>query len=291
MFQAKTAQRERVNLMIGVDGPAGAGKTLSSLYIAYGITGDWKRIAVADTENDSALYYAGDMTGEWQHIPFDVGMKDGYSPANFCKLIDYAETLDIDVLVIDSISHEWNGAGGCLDIVNNIGGNSFTAWKTVTPMHNRFIDRMRHSSKHIVATMRSKSDYVLEENSRGKKEPKKVGLASVQRDGTDFEFGVIFSVGQNHMATVEKDRTNLFIDRPPFLITPETGEELKTWAGSGASPVYEGKSHQKAALMKAAKAINKDVQPDQLKALHEKMLAKKVTMDKLEATLKKEMNK
>lgn len=278
MFNATKAQRERVSLKIGVDGPSGAGKTLSSLKMAYGITGDWSRIAVADTENESALYYAGELTSnDWLHIPFSPATKDGYSPLNYVKLIEYAETQDVDVLVIDSISHEWNGVGGCLEIVNNIGGNSFAAWKTVTPMHDRFIDKMRSSPLHIIATMRSKADYVIEQNEKGKSTPRKVGMASVQRDGTDYEFGVIFSVALNHRASVEKDRTNLFIDRPPFIIDETTGQELIAWSRGGAEPRYIGTDAQKRELMRIAVEIRPDVVSDTLKALHEVCMGKELS--------------
>lgn len=270
MFEARKAQRENVNLLIGLDGPSGSGKTLGALKIAYGICGNWERIAFADTENNSALYYAGETTGDWLHIPFDVGVKDSYHPNNFVKLIEYAESLPIDVLIIDSISHEWVGQGGCLDTVNKIGGNSYIAWKEVTPAHDKFIDKMRHSSKHIIATMRSKTEYVVEANSKGKMAPKKVGMSSVQRDGVDYEFGVIYSIDLNHMAKVEKDRTNLFKDRPPFIIDESVGKELIEWAKGGVEPHYVGTRDQKKQLMKMATELNKDVSSDYLKYLHDK---------------------
>lgn len=290
MFEAKKAEREKVKLLVGLDGPSGSGKTLSSLKLAHGITGDWSRIALADTENGSANYYAGEMTGDWLHIPFDAGMRDGYSPANFVKLIEYAETQPIDVLIIDSISHEWNGSGGCLEIVSNIPGNSFAAWKSVTPLHNKFIDKLRHSRLHIIATMRSKTEYVLEENDKGKKVPKKMGLASIQREGVDYEFGVMFSIDLlTHRALVEKDRTNMFKDRTPFMIDEAIGIELRDWASGGADPVYKGTPEQKRNLMAIAVGIQKDIKGDALKALHEAMLGKKLT--NLKKLIAKELKK
>lgn len=235
-FTKSVARREQVKLMIGLTGPSGAGKTFSALQMAYGITGDWKKIAVADTENKSSLYYAGEQTGDWQHIPFPPTMPQGYHPHNWCQLIRFAERdPSIEVLILDSISHEWEGAGGCLDLVDRI-AKGFAGWKAVTPLHNDFIDTMRHSRLHIIATMRSKTDYVVEQNDRGKQAPRKVGLKSSQREGTDYEFGIIFDIEISHLATASKDRTGLYAARGPFMITPETGRELLRWANSGEAP-------------------------------------------------------
>lgn len=237
MFKASVAEKEKLKIMLGLSGPSGSGKTYSALQLAHGITGSWSRIAFADTENGSALYYAGDRTGPWQHIPFSSTMKNGYSPENWVKLIDYAESLDIDALILDSISHEWEGTNGCLELVDSLAGKSAfsNGWKIVTPLHRAFIDKMRHSRLHIVATMRSKQDYVVETNANGKAVPRKVGTKSIQREGSDYEFGLIFDIDMGHFATSSKDRTGLFAGRTPFKIDADTGRELLTWANSGVA--------------------------------------------------------
>lgn len=236
MFKKIVARRESVKLMLSVGGPSGSGKTLSALKLARGIAGDWKRVALADTENRSALYYAGEKTGDWQHIDFPSSIDGGYHPNNWLKLIEYAESdPNITVLVLDSLSHEWSGKGGCLELQSALGGQ-FKDWARVTPLHNAVLDKIRQSRLHIIATMRSKSEYVIEQNEKGKASPKKVGMASVQREGTEYEFGISFDVEINHHATTSKDRTGLFAGRGPFIITERTGEELLAWAQSGETP-------------------------------------------------------
>jgi len=231
MFKIAPAIRENVKLKIGMSGPSGAGKTYSALQLALGIAGSWEKVAVADTENKSALYYSG--MGPWQHIPVDPDeMEGGYHPRNFIKLIEFAEKQGLEVLIIDSISHEWEGRGGCLDLVDQI-GKGFASWKTVTPLHNAFMDAMRHSSLHIIATMRSKQDYVVEENAKGKAQPKKVGLKSIQREGADYDFGIVFDVDMNHFARSSKDRTGIYMPRGEFKMTQAVGKELVEWATSG----------------------------------------------------------
>ncbi len=234
MFTKQVAKRESVKLMLSIGGPSGSGKTLSALKLARGIAGDWGSILLADTENRSALYYAGDKTGDWQHVDFPSTIEGGYHPANWIKLIDYAESdPKTRVLILDSLSHEWSGKGGCLELQAALGGQ-FRDWARVTPLHNQVLDKIRQSRLHIIATMRSKTEYVVEQSEKGKATPKKVGMASVQRDGTEYEFGISFDVEINHHATASKDRTGLFANRGPFMITESIGEELLRWSESGA---------------------------------------------------------
>jgi hypothetical protein len=247
MFKKSVATRENVKLKIGLAGPSGSGKTYSALQMAYGIAGDWSKVAVCDTENDSAKYYAG--LGHWEHIPFDpTKVAKGYHPHNWVKLIEFVEQdPKTEVLILDSISHEWDGVGGILDIVDDM-NKGFAGWKAATPMHNAFIDAIRLSRLHVIATMRTKTDYVVETNEKGKSQPKKVGLKVNQREGVDYEFGIVFDIAINHYATASKDRTGLFAPRKEFKITPEIGKELVTWATSGEEPkkasIYDGSEAQ-----------------------------------------------
>lgn len=284
MFKIEVATRDKVKLMLGLSGPSGSGKTYSALQLAYGITKDWSKIALADTENKSAKYYAGEKTGPWLHVDFPSTTPQAYHPMNWVKLIDLVEKQpSIDVLILDSISHEWQGKGGALELVD-AAQNKFGAWKTVTPLHNAFIDKMRQSRLHIIATMRAVQDYVVEENAKGKKEPRKVGLKSNQREGTDYEFGIIFDIEMSHYAKTSKDRTGLFAEMGLFQITPHTGELLMKWANSGAAevkvaePEFEipfGSSDKKTTEPEAKANV------DQLKAMFSSAALKKITSEDL----------
>lgn len=275
MFELQTAAREKVKLMLGITGPSGSGKTYSALQLAYGITGDWSKIALIDTENRSSLYYAGEKTGPWQFIDFPPTIPQGYHPQNWIKAIEAVEAHpQIEVLILDSISHEWAMAGGSLDTQSKLGGR-FQDWAKVTPQHTAFIDKMRQSRLHIVATMRSKQDYAVETSDKGKTTPRKIGLAPVQREGTEYEFGVVFDVDIAHFATASKDRTGIFSPKGPFQITPETGRELLQWAKEGKEPVapivkfdVNNKEHYKAlieALKKNGKTSQTGLTRDDLK--------------------------
>lgn len=278
LFKKSVAQRERVKLMIGLAGVSGSGKTYSAMQLAYGITGDWTKIAIADTENKSALYYASEKT-PWQHIEFPSTLsnegRDGYHPANWILLIEEAEKdPNIETLILDSISHEWQGAGGCLESVD-AQQKGFSGWKQVTPWHNSFINKMRESRLHIIATMRCASDYVVEPNEKGKSAPRKVGLKVIQREGIEYEFGIFFDIEISHLANVSKDRTGLFSKRDSFLITLNTGKELLNWASEGPE-IYRCTPVQKATLIELCK--NHGIEDmEAIKVVHGKLLNKPMT--------------
>jgi hypothetical protein len=225
-MQLQKASRKKARIKMALQGPAGSGKTMSALLAAYGLCGDWTKIAVIDTENHSASLYA--HLGEF----YTVHISPPFTPEKYIEAVKYCEREDITVVIIDSISHEWDGIGGILDIHSAMLGNSFTNWSKVTPRHNAFVQTLLQSSCHIIGTIRSKQDYVLSEKN-GKMVPEKVGLKGVQRDGIDYEFTVVFDIDIKHQATASKDRTGLFDDKPAFIISSETGEVILQWCEQG----------------------------------------------------------
>lgn len=222
------AERKQAKIKMGLMGPAGSGKTYSALLIAYGMTKDWSKIAVIDTENHSADLYA--HLGSFNVLALDKP----FTPERYVEAIEICEKAGMQVVVTDSISHEWEGTGGVLDIHGAMMGNSFTNWAKVTPRHNDFVQKILQSPCHIIATIRSKQDNVLSEKN-GKMVPEKVGLKGVTREGLDYEFTLVFDIDIKHQATASKDRTNLFMDKPQFLISDKTGEMIKSWCESGKS--------------------------------------------------------
>ena len=238
------AVRKRAKLRLAISGPSGAGKTYGALQIAAGIGG---KVALIDTERGSASLYS-------DILPFDtLELNPPYSPERFIEAIKAAESAGYDVIVIDSITHEWNGSGGCCDINENLAqakyrGNTWSAWSETTPRHRAFVDAILQSSCHVIATMRSKTETVQGED----KKVRKVGMKTEQRDGTDYEFTVMLELEhEKHLAVATKDRTRLF--REPHVISPETGKRLIAWLDSGAVPrIGEGElAEQKAAIAAA----------------------------------------
>jgi hypothetical protein len=231
--------REKAKLRLALTGPSGAGKTLSALYIAYGITGDWSKVALIDTEHKRGKFYANrsDLnTGAFLYAE----LTPPYSADRYKEyVIEACKAVGEDgVVIVDSFSHAWNNEGGVLEYKNTVaakpGKNSYTAWDEAGKVQNNLVNTILAVDCHTIATMRSKMDYVMEENERGKQQPVKVGLAPIQRDDTEYEFDIVLDIARNHVAVASKDTT--FLDKYVAIITPELGQQLKAWLDEGVEP-------------------------------------------------------
>lgn len=221
------ATRKRAKMRLSVQGPSGSGKTYGALLVAFGLCNDWSKIAVIDTENSSAELYA--HLGEYNTLQLAAP----FNPEKFIEAIRTCEREHMEVIILDSSSHEWDGMGGILDIHSHLPGNSFTNWAKVTPRHNAFVQSIVNSSCHVITTVRSKQDYVLTDKN-GKQVPEKVGLKGIQKDGYDYEATIAFEVDLHHRASVSKDRTELFIGQHEIILNVEVGQRLKAWCEQGA---------------------------------------------------------
>jgi hypothetical protein len=236
------AVKKQSKLKLLMTGPSGSGKTLSALLIARGIVGPSGIIAVIDTENRSASLYSGPVKIGTNTIPIDFDVCEIEAPFTVEKYhtaLKDAIAEKYDAVVIDSITHEWAGSGGLLEQKETLDargkGNSYTNWATITKQHDAFKELIQQADVHLIATARSKQDYVLSDKN-GKQIPQKVGMAPIQREGTEYEFTLTLDMAMNHSAEVSKDRTGLF-DGKVFIPSEETGRELKAWLEGGAPAV------------------------------------------------------
>jgi uncharacterized protein YacL (UPF0231 family) len=223
----RKAERRQGKLRLALCGPSGAGKTYSSLLIAKGIGGN---IALVDTESGSGDLYA--------HL-FDyqiATLAPPYTPQKYIDIIREAEANNIDVLIIDSLSHAWNAEGGVLDIAENTASkNELGKWKFAKSEQKKMLHKILSSKMHVICTMRSRTEYVMEENSKGKLSSKKVGLSPIQEKDIDYEFTSVFELSQgDNKAIASKDRTNIF-GNLYFKPSTETGEKLLEWLNDGVS--------------------------------------------------------
>ena len=221
-MQFQKAERKQAVIKLAIQGPSGSGKTFSSLLLAYGLAGNWNQIAVIDTENNSSHLYS--HLGSYNVL----SLSEPFTPERYAEAIEFCEKAGMRVIIIDSISQEWEGSGGIIESHGNMAGNSFTNWNRMTPRHNAFVQKILQSSCHVISTVRSKQDYVLTDKN-GKMVPEKVGLKGVTREGMDYEFTVVLDLDIKHQATASKDRTGLFSNPIPFMITEQTGIKIKTW--------------------------------------------------------------
>ena len=245
----KKAQREQVRIKVSIAGPAGSGKTMSSLLMAYGLTKAefpnlsdadiWEKICLIDTENGSGSLYVGKQVGPTTIGAYNtIDLTPPFEPGVFVDAIHMAEQHGMNVIIIDSLSHAWAGVGGALDQQGKIAersGNSWTAWRSVTPQHNKLVDAMLQSPSHIIANMRAKMEYQQTTNSDGKKQIKAIGMGLVMREGIEYEFTVSFMLDYDHVANSTKDRTGIF-DGKYFTIDANTGKQMFQWLSTGAVP-------------------------------------------------------
>ena len=237
-MQFKKASKAQAKARVAIFGPSGAGKTFSSLSIAQGLG---EKLALLDTERGSASKYADRFT-------FDTLDLVDRTIENYANAIELAATWDggADVLIVDSLSHAWQEL---LDEVNRLAkakyrGNTWSAWSEGTPMQRRLVDAILQFPGHIIVTMRSKTEWVTEDNN-GKKRPVRVGMAPEQGKGIEYEFDLLLEMSTDHIANVIKDRSGKFqdkiIEKPDKLF----GQTLAAWLSDGDAPAPKKKSAKK----------------------------------------------
>jgi hypothetical protein len=225
-MQLRRATRKKAKIRLGLSAVSGGGKTYSAILIAKGLCGDLSKVAIIDTEAGSADLYAhlGDFNVITLTAPF--------APERYIEAIRACEKAGMEVIIIDSITHEWDGKGGCLEIYEQLGGK-YQDWAKVTPRHQSFIDAILHSPCHIITTVRRKQDYEMAKDNNGKVKVQKAGLKEVTREGFEYELTVNLQLDTNHNAEPSKDRTGLFMGKPAFVPSEATGELIAEWCESG----------------------------------------------------------
>jgi AAA domain len=270
----KKASKSQSKLRLALIGIAGSGKTFTALRIAKGLGA---RVALIDTERGSASKYAGDVAD------FDVLELDSFAPATYVRAIQAAGEAGYDVLVIDSLTHAWTGKGGAIEMVDRVqkrsgNTNSFVAWREVTPEHNAMVEAILQSPCHVIATIRAKTAYDMEENERGRKVPKKIGMKPEQRDGLEYEFDVVADIDSDHNLIVGKTRC-ADLDGEVF---PRAGEDvairLKRWLTDG-TPYVDPKEALALEVSTLVGQIDDCVDPTTLLGLREQANALRTRMD------------
>lgn len=222
----KKATKHEAKLRFALIGPAGAGKTYTALRVAQ-VLAQGGTVALVDTERGSASKYAGEFD-------FDVVELDNFHPQRYIDMIAAAGKAGYSVLIIDSLSHAWMGPGGALQLVDEASkrskGNSYVAWRDVTPLHNKLVDAIVGSPMHVLVTMRAKMEYVQEKDEKtGKTVVRKVGLQPVQREGLEYEFDVIGDLDQENNLIIGKTRCSALNGAVFYRAGAEVAETLLDW--------------------------------------------------------------
>lgn len=222
------ATRAASKARVALSGPSGSGKTYTALALAHGLG---KRIAVIDTERGSASKYVGEHG--WA---FDTVAPGSFSPDSLSQLLAAAAAEGYEVVVIDSLSHYWMGVDGMLEQADKLkhGSNSFSGWKEARPAERRMIDALIAFPGHVIVTMRTKTEYVIEEDQRGKKVPRKVGLKPEQRDGIEYEFDLVGDLDLDNTLVVSKSRISALTRAVVPQPGPELAAQINEWLSQGA---------------------------------------------------------
>jgi hypothetical protein len=252
MLQFNRASKKSARLRLALIGPAGAGKTYTALAVASHLEGP---VAVIDTERGSASKYS-------DAFEFDVLELDSHSPQTYIEAIAAAEEAGYRTLIIDSLSHAWTGKEGALSQVDRLArrsqtGNTFGAWRDVTPMHNNMVEAIVAAKMHVIATMRAKTEYVQEKNEKtGKTTVRKIGLAPVQRDGLEYEFDVVADLDQDNNCIIGKTRCPALAGQVFPRAGRDLARKLNAWLSDGGSPDAADAKAADAKSSKAATAAN-----------------------------------
>ena len=286
-IEIRKAQRKQSKLRIGLSSPSGSGKTYGSLLLAKGLTDDWSKVGMIDSENGRGDIYSD--FGEYNII----NLKPPFTPESYIEAIKAFENAGMEVIIIDSTTHEWEGEGGCLQLNEKLAmakykGNTWSAWSETTPRHQRFLDAITSSSAHVITTVRNKIGTVMTEDKR----VKKVGIKEVQREGFEYELTVNFNIDRDsHTVIASKDNTRIFEGMDPFVITEETGKILKDWVMSGAEDTdAKEKEEISASIKSVVMLVGKDLAwlEKQTGSLNIKTLAELKTIQKqMDALLEK----
>lgn len=234
-IQFARATKEKAKARIALAGPSGGGKTYTALTVASVLTPG--SIAVCDTERGSASKYADEFS-------FDTFEPESYSPELLIDALASAGAAGYGSFIVDSLSHFWMGADGMLEQVDRAAkrtasGNSFGGWKEMRPIERRMVDAMLAYPGHVIVTMRTKTEWVIEQNDRGKNVPRRIGTKAEQRDGIEYEFDVVGDLNLENELVVTKTRC-------PALkraVIREPGEEfaetVREWLEAGADRTDE----------------------------------------------------
>jgi AAA domain len=230
-FVFAPATKEQAKARICLPGPAGSGKTWTSLLLAEVLAGPGGRIALIDTERKSASKYSDVFS-------FETVQMHRYDPRDLCRVLAIAAGRQFDVVIIDSLSHFWMGQDGMLELVDaagkkNFGGNGFGGWKEATPIEREMIDAILAFPGHVIVTMRTKSEWVVGPNANGRMEPKRIGTKPIQRDGMEYEFDLVGELDLDNTLVVGKTRISALTGQVVRKPGHELGEQILEWLTSG----------------------------------------------------------
>ena len=243
-FMVEDAVREKLFMSVALIGASGSGKTLSALLLAKGVIRSkypelsenspefWAKIGVVDTEHRrSRLYADTSLTGEFIGRFKTIDFTEPYTTDRYREAVEALIKIGVEVIIIDSLSHAWEGEGGILELQQSLGGR-YQDWKTVKPFIRDFYRTLTEKDVHIISTIRTKQEYQVDTSATGQLKVTKLGLKPIQKDDIEFELQIAWSMDMEHVATATKDNSGLF-DGNPKRLSVEDGGAIYAWVEEG----------------------------------------------------------
>lgn len=262
------ATREATTARIALCGPSGSGKTYTALTLATALA---DKVAVVDTERGSASKYAPGKNGDG--FAFDTLSPVTFDPRGLVKILGEAAAAGYGAIVVDSLTHYWSGPGGVLELVDDAAkgsrsGNSFAAWKSVRPYERQIVSALLGFPGHVIVTMRTKTEWVIEEDDRGRKAPRKVGMKPEQRDGIEYEFDIVADLDQDNTLMVTKSRcfqlSGAIVRKPDADLAKQITEWLDGGVDLPDANEYRDQAVEAAVDRAALLVLHKEVKRRQL---------------------------
>jgi len=227
-YKVEKATRVQKKVKALLSGPTNSGKTLGALLLAKGLTKNGK-VLLVDTESGRSSLHVGDPLLEgWVWDAVYIGPEDATSQ-NLIDVIQEAANEGYDALILDSITHEWEWVK---QYQQDLGGR-FTDWKKPKEIHGRFVRSVLGASIHILMTMRSKMDYVQDEDDKGRKKVRKLGFSPQGESNFPYEVDFHFIINENHLSKMDKTAQGLLTNPEVFIIEEETGSLLRRFSEEG----------------------------------------------------------
>ena len=247
-FEIRPAQRQGARLLIQLSGVSGSGKTYTALQLAYGLAGkDASKVVMIDTENRRGSLYADSLPGGAKY-----GILDFYSPFSpdrYIEAIEAACKAGAEVIVIDSVSHEWESEGGCEFIANQ---TRFPDWKLAKRLHKRFVTYMLQCPAHIIACTRAREKVDFSDP----KAPIKLGIQPIQEKNFSYEATVSLMMhDQGERQDVLKCPAELqdVLGRGDGYVGVADGLRLRDWV-NGAVAIDPAIEHHRGMLLNATES-------------------------------------
>jgi len=241
ILQIEEAQREGARLVVGLAGISGSGKTFSALQLAYGLANfNAKKIGLLCTENKRDRLYSDAIKNDKGEVQrFLVGdLYAPFSPERYCDAIQEFADAGVEVLVIDSVSHEWNGPGGCEDIAHQAGAK-VAKWNDAKREHKRFMNKMLTAPLHVIACMRAQEKTKMEVVN-GKTTYTPMGILPICEKNFTFELTASMMVHaggqQREILKCPQELAGIFGTAGEWAegyLTPQHGKALRDWVDGG----------------------------------------------------------